>query len=308
MRVYFLSYTPAALKLNGLYAGTIDGFERHVEIDPSDGILAEIVPGDNLQPVNFFLDDKFFKQPPDFADVYLTDGDALIYMREYSPKNVTIDVVYQTRFCGNLVTVFSQGGVYLSVEGAEYVLDQLPLQFRNVRAEENTIAGRPVLALYAGDYLLLISEYGKKIFLNRTESAQFGNALKITTEFETCTAAKAECEFSYDGERLTQINGKTIETRQPEEEILHFAFFESVLTCGNFAAYLSDELRPKAGNLKSYLGEFVSVTIPPEKFFLKHGNIRCAGLVYPKSKNLYEVKYFAVETENGKISNISPVE
>lgn len=299
---------PAALKLNGLYAGTIDGFEKHVELDPKDNILAEIVPGDNLQPVNFFLNAKFFESPPDFADVYLTDGDALIYIREYAPKDVKLEVIYQTRFCGNLVTVFSQGGVYLSVEGAEYTLELLPLQFRSLRADEQSIAGRSVLALCSGEYLLIISEYGKKIFLNRTESAEFGENLKVTADFETCTAAKAECVFSYDGESLTLISGKTIETRPPEEEIIHFAFFESVLTRGNFADYLSDELKPKAGDLKSYLGEFISVSVPPEQFYLKHGDIRCAGLVYPRSKNLFEVRYFAVSLENGRISNIYPVE
>ncbi len=307
MRVYFLSYIPAALKLNGLYAGTIDGFDRHIELDTSDGILAEIIPDGNLQPLNFFLNEQFFKTPPDFADVYLTDGDALIYIREYQSKEVKLEVIYQTRFCGNLVTVFSQGGVYLSVEGAEYILESLPRQFAQLRADEQNIAGRPVLALYGGEFLAVISENGKKIFLNRVLSAEFGNELEITAAFETCTAAKAICEFSYDGYELTLASGKTVEEREPEEEILHFAFFESVLTRGDFAAYLSDELKPKAGDLQSYLGEFVSVSIPPENFYLKHGKLRCAGLVYPKSKNLYEVKYFAVEISNGKISNIFPV-
>ena len=308
MRVYFLSYIPAAMKLNGIYVGTIDGFERHVELDPEDGILAEIIPDGNLQPVNFFLNERFFYNPPEFADVYHMDGDALVYMREYSPKGVNINVIYQTRFCGNLVTVFSQGGVYLSIEGAEYSLELLPLQFSDIRAEERTIAGRSVLALYAGEYLLIISDYGKKIFLNRIESAEFGETLKITAAFETCTAAKAECEYSYDGERLTLISAETVETRTPEEDIIHFAFFESVLTRGNFIDYLSDDLKPKAGDLQSYLGGFVSVAIPHEKFYLVHGDIKCAGLVYPKSKNLFEIKYFAVDIEHGKISNIYPVE
>ena len=111
MRIYFLSCLPAALKLNGLYLGTIDGFERHIELDPADSVLAEIVPSDNLQPLNFFLDEKFFKDPPTFVDLYLTDGDAIVYIREYAVKDVTLSVIYQTRFAGNLVTVFSQGGI-----------------------------------------------------------------------------------------------------------------------------------------------------------------------------------------------------
>ena len=308
MRVYFLSYLPAALKLNGLYLGTVDGFERHVELDPADRVLAELLPANNLQPLNFFLDENFFKNPPPFADVYLLEGDALIYIREYGAKDVKLSVIYQTRFCGNLITIFSQGGVYLSSEGVEYSLSPLPLSFLNLRVEEKKLAGRDVLAVYGGNELLIISDSGKRIFLNPAESAEFGDVLTVVAPFETCTFAKAECTYAFDGESLTLISSRTIETRTPEKSILHFAFFESVLTRGDFAKYLSDDLKPKAENLKSYLGNFVSVTVPTEKFYLTHGNIAAAGLVYPKAENLYEVKYFAVSLNGDKIDNIFPVE
>lgn len=310
MRVYFLSYLPAILKLNGMFIGTIDGFERRIELDPANGVFAEIIPDNNLQPVNFFLNEKFFSSPPAFAEVYLMDGDALINIREYGAKDVKLNVVCQTRFCGNLITVFSQGGVYLSAEGEEYDLSPLPLAFADAGTEVKTLAGREVLAIKSNvsSHLLLISDRGKKIFLNPVESAEFGETLKITAAFETCTAAKAEFEFAYDGERLTLTASKTVETRPPEEDILHFAFFESVLTRGNCVNYLSDELKPRANDLKSYLGEFISVTVPPEKFYLQHGKIKAAGLVYPLSENLYRVKYFAVDVENGKIANIYPVQ
>ena len=149
---------------------------------------------------------------------------------------------------------------------------------------------------------------GKRIFMNEVESAEFSDVLKVTAAFETCTAAKAVCTYSFDGEKLTLEASKTVETRPPEKNVLHFAFFESVLTRGNFARYLDDELRPRANNLKSYLGEFVSVAVPPEKFYSVHGNLTAAGLVYPKTENLFEIKYFAVDLTDGKISNIYPVE
>lgn len=308
MRVYFLSCVPAALKLNGLYLGTIDYFERHVELTPADGVLAEIIPAGNAQPINFFLDENFFKQPPEFADVYLADGDAFVFIREYASKDVKLNVVYQTRFCGNLITVFSQGGVNLSCEGQEYTLIPLPQQFTALTAQEQTLNGRQVLALYGGKHLLIISDKGKVIFLNPVENAEFGETLNVTAAFETCTAAHAECKFSYDGEKLTLVSSRTVETRKPEKEIIHFAFFESVLTCGDFTQYLDESLKQKANDLKSYLGDFVSVTVPPEKFYITHGKIAAAGLVYPKSGNLYEVKYYAVDITDNKISNIYPVE
>ncbi|MDE6613070.1 MAG: hypothetical protein K2K28_00755, partial [Clostridia bacterium] len=189
--MYFLSCVPAALKLNGLYLGTVDGFERHVELDKADRVLAELIPSDNLQPVNFFLDEKFFKAPPKFADVYMIEGDALVYIREYAPKDLTLKVIYQTRFAGNLVTVFSQGNLYLSIEGAEYSLTNLSPQFAKLSADIKTISGRSVLAVSAGNKLIIISENGKVVFYNTAEEPEFGDGLKICAPFETCTAAKA---------------------------------------------------------------------------------------------------------------------
>ncbi|MDE7168063.1 MAG: hypothetical protein K2O28_04360 [Clostridia bacterium] len=308
MRIYFLSYKPAILKLNGLYVGGLDLFERHIEMDLADSVLAEIVPGENLQPVNFFINEKLLFDPPPFMDIYLMDGEALIYIREYGNKNIALSVVNQTRFCGNLITVFTQGGVFVSIEGEEYSLLPLPTRFLNARFEEKTLGGLPVLAVWGGNTLLIISDKGKRIFMNEVVEAEFGVRLEVTVAFETCTAAKAHCAYTYDGEKLELVSGKTVETCPPEKNVLHFAFFESVLTCGDYANYLDNELKPKAGVLKNYLGEFVSVTVPTEKFYAEHGDIRAAGLVYPKAANLFEVRYFAVDLNGDKISNLYPVE
>lgn len=308
MRIYFLSYKPAILKLNGLYLGGIDLFERHIEIDLADSVLAEIVPGENLQPVNFFINEKLLFEPPAYMDVYLMEGEALIYIREYGNKNARLSVIAQTRFCGNLITLFTQGGAFLSVEGEEYNLIPLPNKFMDAKFEQKTLAGMPVLEIRGGSEIMIINDSGARIFMNEVESIAYGDTLDVTVGFETCTAAKAECKYGYDGEKLTLASSKTVETRPPEKSILHFAFFECVLTCGDFSRYLDGELRKKAGLLKDYLGGFVSVTVPTEKFFAEHGDIRAAGLVYPKAANLYEVKYFAVDLSGDKISNVYPVE
>ena len=296
------------MKLNGLYAGGIDLFERHIELELADSVLAEIVPGENLQPVNFFINEKLLFEPPEFMDVYLMDGEALIFIKEYGNKDAKLSVILQTRFCGNLITLFTQGGCYLSCEGAEYSLIPLPAKFLNARAEEKMLGNFPVLAIYGGNALLILADSGKRIFMNEVESAEFSDSLEVTVAFETCTAAKAKCRYAYDGVELTLAESKTVETRPPEKGILHFAFFESVLTCGNYADYLDAELKKKADVLKQYLGEYVAVTVPTERFYAVHGDIRAAGLVYPKSANLFEVKYYAADIAGDKITNIYPVE
>lgn len=308
MRFYFLSAKPAILKLNGLYVGGIDLFERHIEIDLSDSLLAEIVPGENLQAVNFFINEALLTSPPPFLDVYLMDGETLVYIREYGNKNIKLSVIAQTRFYGNLITLFSQGGVYLSVEGAKYSLVPLPARFLSATFEEKEISGFPVLAIRGGSSLLIISQNGETVFSNGVEKADFGNTLNICARFDTCTFAKLSCSYSYDGQKLTMISSKTEEERPPEKNVLHFAFFESVLTCANYSDYLCPELKQKARLLKEFLGDFTGVTVPTERFYAEHSDARAAGLIYPKSANLFEVKYFAVDLDGDKISNIYEVE
>ena len=59
--------------------------------------------------------------------------------------------------------------------------------------------------------------------------------------------------------------------------------------------------------IRSYLGGFTGVCVPPSVFYLAHGKINAAGLVYPEKENLFRIKFFAAPLENGKISNIVPV-
>lgn len=303
-----MSCTPAILKLNGVYAGNVDFFERHIDADLGEYILCEIVPGENLQPVNFFLNADLLSCPPDFMDVYLSDGDATVYIRRFENRDARLNVIFQTRFEGNLITVFSQGEVYLSIEGKDYSITPIGGRFKNVRAEEKKISGYPVLALYGGDGLIVISHTGAQLFANEVIFAEFGANFKVGVKFETCTAAEAHCEYSYDGQKLTLISSKTVEKWPTDNRILHFAFFESIMTFGDFAKYLSPELAPRAGDLKEYLGKFTGVTVPTEKFYLSHPGEQAAGLVYPERENLFIIKYFAVRLADGKIDNIYPVD
>jgi hypothetical protein len=308
MTIYFLSEKRAALKLNGIYAGIIDKFERRTEIDVGDGIFTEIIPEDNGQPVNFIIDEKLFKNPPDFIDLYLLEGDALIYIKKYQPKEMKLTLIAQTRFCHNLVSLFSQGGLYLSCEGDGFNYYPLDEQFKEGVFKECSLGGFPLLIIEGDGCIAALSDKGKLVFMNRAKSYSAGENLVVTVDCETCAQNQAVCTFSYDGEQMKLVGSVTKQTAKPDESVLHFAFFEGVLTRSDVSAYLTDELKPRKKDLYSYLGEFVDVTYPTEKFCAVHPDLSAAGLVYPLKKNLYEVKYFAVDMENGKIANIWQVE
>lgn len=309
MRLYFLSVRQAALKLDGAYLGIIDGFERFVDIEQGAKILAEVIPAGDARPVSFFIDEELFKAPPDFADVYLCGGDAVIYISRYAARADKLKVIVQKEFCGGLVTLFlNGGGVYLNCEKASCNLYELSRGFENATMREEQIARRPVLLIEGEGCVAVVSENCRRVFYNPAESWQCGNDLTVTVNFNTCAGCRAVCTFAYDGETMTLKNSVTEERVPPSPAVMHFAFFECVMTHGNFAKYLSDELKSNADALPSFLGEFVDVTVPYSKFTERHGDIKAAGLVYPISQNLFKVKYFAVDIKDGKIENIYEVE
>lgn len=309
MRVYFLSCMTAGLKLNGAYAGIIGSFEKFVDLEGGGEILAEAVPDGGYLPRNFFICDDFFKRPPPFADVYLCGGEAVVYISSFDEARGGLRVLAQTRLDGLSVTLFADGGrVFISCEGADCTLTELPQGFKNASISGAELGGRPVIAVRGEKCLCLLSESGKKIFLNPCESFSLGETLKVTVNFLSCAGYCADCEFSYDGREVKLIKSVTRKRFEVEESVMHFAFFESVLTGADCTPYLSDELVAKAGALREFLGEFVDVVVPHSGFYKKHGDIRAAGLVYPLSENLYKVKYFAVETVGGRIDNIIPLD
>ncbi len=313
MRIYFLSQEPAGLRLDGVYAGVIDGFGKFFETD-KERVLCEVIPGSALKPLHFFIDDGFFSCPPDFADVYLTDGDAVVNICRYTSCDGGVFVVAQARYCGNLATLILNGGrPCLVVEGKCALQYPLPREFSSATMKEGQIGGRGALFIEGEGCLAVISESGKQVFVNPVESWETGEKLRVRVPYATCAKIVADCTFCYDGESMRPESSTAKEYAPPDEDIIHFAFFESVLHRAGFAKYLGEELKPKADALPSFLGEFTEVTVPPEKFYLAHPSLRSpetrvAGLCYPLKSNLFSIKYFAVRLSGGLIENIYEVE
>ena len=310
MTVYFLSCVPAALRLNGTYAGVIDGFTRRTEAEDGSPLFVEAVPSDNRMGVNFLLDDNFISSPPQFAGVYKLGGDVLVHIKSYLYKDMSVHMLCQTHFCGHLVTLCRQGGVMLCIERADgqITLRELNEGFAQAAMREGQVGGKEVLCIYSQAWLAIVSAGGELVFCNPVKSYSLGDMLGVTVQFSTCAGCVGECNYSYDGQKLTLISGRTVETRPAADSIKHFAFFESILTRGDSAAYLCGELKPRAGELASYLGDFVDVVVPPQKFYERTGENRAAGLVYAEAPNLFRVKFFAADMVGGLVENIREIE
>ena len=126
MKIYFLSSRPCALMLGGVFFGMTDTFERFAEIEPKDNVFAEFIPEGAL-PVGFFITEKLRFSPPEHCEVYILKDGIAVYASDFPPSDFSLKIVSQERFIDNLVTVFRQGALQLSLETSKgFFVSPLP--------------------------------------------------------------------------------------------------------------------------------------------------------------------------------------
>jgi hypothetical protein len=308
MKINFLSARPAALKVDGVFLGTIDSYERQIDGELSDEKFVEIIPYGPFHPVCFLLNGCFLKAPPATCAVYADGLSVLIEVRHFIPNEQSQKILWQTVFGGYTVTLMRQGRMFLAVEGASYELHELPSSFFTAPYREVKVAGYPFLCVHSGDWLLLLSREGKVAFLQEADTFEVGQTLLITTRFKTCAGLVAKSEYGYGKGTFTLKNTTVIPQTTPTEQCLPFAFFEAVLYGADLTPYATPSLTERQTLVKSYLGEYVRVMVPSTSFYKRHPQSKAVGLAYATSQNTFQIKYFSVEILNGKVDNILQVE
>lgn len=302
MKIYFLSSRPCALMLGGVYFGMTDTFERFAEIQPKDNVFVEFIPEGAL-PVGFFVTEKLRFSPPEHCEVYLLRDGIAVYARDFPPSDFSLKVIAQERFLNNLITVFRQGALQISLETEKgFFVSTLPSSFEpcSLRFESRLffVEGQNALAVFNEEGKCVLSE---KIISYKIEN----NTLIATLPLSDSRRRVAECEWALTEEgcfqtafkiRQESINADDSEESKLRDELLPYAFFESVLIGADFTEMLSDELKGKAEHIKSFLGNFISVTLTEDA--------NTCGLVRKKKERLYELQYFTAEVKNGKITDI----
>ncbi|MCI9504714.1 MAG: hypothetical protein HFE26_04880 [Clostridia bacterium] len=288
MRVYFLSEKTCALLVNGVYLGMADGFERTAEIDPADGVFCEMKPSGYL-PVSFRFDEEFLFAPPPQIKLYFTPDAVAVYACDFLRQDQSLKVLWQKRLADTRFTLTVQGKVTLNMENETgFHLVSLPDAFESsavkAHADGFVLECETAFALVGRDGTLLLLSEGRIV---KTEPS-----LKAEIPFHDSLGHTAVC--TYEGGKLTDCAIRSV--REPTEATFALALFESALIGADCAPYLSGALRSKAGALKEFLGNFRSVVLTdrPDR----------VGLVFPRKERVYDVKYFRVETADGKVSNI----
>ena len=80
-------------------------------------------------------------------------------------------------------------------------------------------------------------------------------------------------------------------------ELLAYAFFESLLIGGEYTCFLADELLPRTGEIAGFLGDFKSVLPTDDPFVCR--------LIYQKGERLFEARDFKVSLKKDKITDIT---
>ena len=299
MKIYFLSAMPCALTLNGVFFGVTDTFERFAEIDLRDRVFVQFSPQGCL-PVGFFLTEEIRFQPPPACEVYLLRDGIAIYAQDFIPTDNTLRTIAQSRDGDCLVTVYAQGRVQMAVNTPDGFFNAyLPPSFSNCSVE------------FHQELLFLRSETQLAVYTKRAELCLCERVLSYAVEENKLSARLllsdslgrvADCvwELRETGCTQTQFTLRALERANPPcqtaAELLPYAFFESALLGADFATLLSDELAPDAEKLRAFLGDFVAVTLTQDP--------NVCGLVRKKEERLFELAYFTVEIQDGKITDV----
>ena len=317
MRIHFGSAAPCVLRLGGVSAGYCGETEKFADV-AQERLLAEFLPADgDLLPLSFILEEKFFERPPRCCDVYRYGCGADVYAARFAPREGGLRVLAQGRAGELLVTVLAAGGqAQAAIEGGgRSTLAPLPPAERYEIAS-CTVNGQEFAAVHCkqkrGMRLLLFNARCECAFDAPVTDYEAGGALTVRHALAdtaghtvTYTLRAEDGTLSETGRKVRARAG--FDPNALPARVLPFALFEEIAAGGDPTPYLSPALAPRAHLLKEYLGNFCAVQVPKEIFYLTHGQINAAGLVYPEAENLFEIRFFAADVADGRVTNVSPV-
>jgi hypothetical protein len=237
--------------------------------------------------------------PPDGCEVYLIKDGIAVYARDFPPTDFTLRPIMQKRFDETLVTVFQQGRLQLSIErNGKLFIATLPTSFAPCAIQKI----RSFFLLEGNGQILLFNERAELLISETVVEFSYSeDGITALLPLSDRLNRVAECRFEFTEFGVKQTEFSIRQTGESAEKIpenlLPYAFFESVCIGADFTQMLSPDLLEKASELRKFLGDFLSVTLKetPNK----------VGLIYAKAERLFEIRYYTVKIENGKICDIT---
>ena len=306
MFYYFYCATPCAVKVNGEYVGIANENLSYVDaINP----FFEFIPiNANFLPVVKYVEET--STSDNFVQIIDLYGGFLLIPNfskridgEYkSIGRKTFDLTFPT-----FVSCYSQCGIKLCIEREGKIhTESIPftpedIRFETARYEDKEYIviiciGKKSLILgfsLLGDIKLVLKSLCDGYGFEKKRLSMLENKNDILKH-----AVSSVWEFT---DEVKLVNYSVTRKKQAftlNENLFPYAFFEELLLSGDCSDFLTPRLKPKIGDLKTFLGNFIKVLPPPH---FKPDNY--LTLLY---KN--KVEYVVLNYQNGLIDNISIID
>ena len=302
MKIYFLSAMPCALSVNGCYFGLCDTFERFADLSLKEENYILFQP-QGAGAIGFFLTEQIRFSPPKGCAVYLLPDAIAIYAKDFPPVDFTLRPLQQLRDEKTLATLYMQGVLQLSIESEfGFFVSTLPPCFSEATLEFT----EELLIVKTQNHLAIFSKKGEKLlqecvlFYERKDTQ-----IHLQIPLSDCLGRMADCKYEIQNGQLIRTQcilsqARTFASAQEpsklRDELLPFAFFESILLGADYTQFLHESLQEKATALHAFLGDYSAVTMT--------NNANVCGLVREKQPDLYTVDYYTVERKDGKIIDV----
>ena len=309
MYYYFSSDYPAAIKINGIFYGTIGGVIKPLRVDGDTAPFIEICPLNGGQSVNFMLNREFLLEPPEQVTVtdlkggYLVKFYQTVFFSEFS-------IIAQEKYQDAVITVFNENGLKISIETPNDFFAETVKRNASSAQIRRFCLGQAqfvAVAIFGDKTLLLVYHLStpvRKLFMREVDDYSTENGFTTTENFKDIAKHKVTTVWNYDNGKLTQNSVKIEKSEKFDisllpEKLIPYAFLEALISGDTIEEYLTGNVKDHADKLSGFFGNFIGIMPPPT--FRKIEEI---GLIYPCGRNLYRVDYFTFELLNGKICNI----
>jgi hypothetical protein len=297
MKIYFLSSLPCALTLNGAYFGLTDRFERFADITLSDRVFVQFSP-QNALPNGFFLTEDIRFHSPEGVEVYLLKDGIAVYARDFTPVDFALKTHAQKRFDTLLITLFTQGATQVSIESERgFFVQTLPQTFAQAQIELFC----NLIFIHTENELAIFTQTGDILFHEQILDFTVENdELFVRIPLSDSLRRVADCRYALSETTCIRtacvLKQASKQTGVCPDDLLCFAFFESVLLGGDYAQFLSEELQSRSQEILQFIGNFLWV-VPTAR------ENEC-GVVRKLNERLFSLDYYTVEIQDGKITDI----
>lgn len=309
MYFYFFSGGyPSAIKLNGLYLGTISDTVKSCRFELKDSVFAEICPLGKNPSVSFIVDENLLSSPPYGISVTDLQGGYLIHAdkRFDDPE---FKILGQEKYPDLIVTVFNENGLKISLETpSNFLADNYACHADSAGFQRFSLNGEQFIAieLSGKEKILLVYSLSclKRVFSDNIESFSAEDGFETIQRFKDIAKHRVATSWQFsDGE--LKVSKKTVDVAESfsadnlPEQVLPYAFLEEYMVGGNAKNFLGGSVLENVDKLSGFFGRFIGIMPPP--LFRNPDEI---GLIRKIGANSFRADYIVAEIKDRKIVNI----